>query len=81
MSAVIYTIYGADRVIAGYTAYLSFFQGYLLAAMSHIHHGRKNLALDYFLKGFKIALEPSLFLVEIVRCLVTLKSSKGTKLL
>lgn len=50
--------------------------GYWLAAMSHIHHGRKNLALDYFLKGFKIALEPSLFLVEIVRCLVTLKSSE-----
>ncbi|XP_065937835.1 uncharacterized protein [Magallana gigas] len=51
-------------------------QGYWLAAMSHIKHGKKNLALGYFLKGFKIALEPSLFLVEIVRCLVTLKSTK-----
>ncbi|XP_052678700.1 uncharacterized protein LOC128159600 isoform X4 [Crassostrea angulata] len=51
-------------------------QGYWLAAMSHIKHGKKNLALGYFLKGFKIALEPSLFLVEIVRCLVTLRSTK-----
>lgn len=68
-------------IIQGALASYISFPGLLACCYVAYKTWEEDLALGYFLKGFKIALEPSLFLVEIVRCLVTLKSTKGILLL